>query len=58
MYYIWLLDHNEVVTVLARKVVKVDTRKEVIALIVDELQEIRKRMEAVELLLCDLRLDV
>jgi ribosomal protein L24 len=58
MYYIRLLDHNEVVRVLARNLVKVDAKKEVIALIVDELQEIRKRMEALELLLRDLRLDV
>ncbi len=43
---------------MARNVVKVDTREEVIALIINELQEIRKRMEAVELLLCDLRLEV
>jgi hypothetical protein len=41
MYYIRLLDCNEVVRVLARNVVKVDARKDIIALIVDELQEIR-----------------
>jgi hypothetical protein len=58
MYYIRLLDHNEVVRVLARNVIKVDARKEVIALIVDELHEIRKRMEALELLLHNLRLDI
>jgi hypothetical protein len=45
------------VRVLASNLVKVDARKEVIELVVDELQEIRKRMETLELLLHDLRLD-
>ena len=58
MCYIRLLDCNEVVRVLASNVAKVDARKEVIELVVYELQEIRKRMETLELLLRHLRLDV
>ncbi len=58
MYYLWLLDRDEVVRVMACSVVKVDDRSKVVEQIADELQEIRKRMEALEHLLHDMKLQL